>query len=451
METALKTVKRYPEYIDSGLEWMGQIPKGWSIFRAKYIFEEINERSEDGTEELLSVSQYTGVTRKSSRLSEGDLLSNALSLEGYKKVCKDDLVSNIMLAWNGSLGFSPYNGIVSPAYSVYRPIKDSDFKYFHYLLRTIVYKSEFKRNSTGVIESRLRLYTDDFFTIPIIFPPLPDQTAIANFLDEKTENIDSAVSIKEKQIALLKERRQIIIQELVTGKKVWNEKKQAWEKPEKTIDSGVEWIGEIPEEWEVKRVKHSALKISKGTTPSTEGRSVLDEGDIRFIKAENIQDGQITIYPEHFIDKKTNEIICRSKLQENDILFVIAGATLGKVAIVAKNNLPANTNQAVSFIRPLKKANPIYLNIWLTSSFIKEIIWLQAVQSAQPNLSMEDLGNLPFISPPEKDQVVIVTHIESQSAKIDQAISIKEREIEKLKEYKASLVNDVVLGRVKVS
>jgi len=154
------------------VEWLGEIPEHWETRRIKYIFNEINERSENGNEDLLSVSQYTGVTNKSDKVQEGGMLTNALTLEGYKKVTKGDLISNIMLAWNGSLGFSPFNGITSPAYSIYRIYGDNDNRYFHYLLRTELYKAEFKRNSSGVIESRLRLYTDDFFKIESILPPL---------------------------------------------------------------------------------------------------------------------------------------------------------------------------------------------------------------------------------------------------------------------------------------
>jgi type I restriction enzyme S subunit len=444
METIIDNIKveKYSEYKDSGVDWLGEIPKEWAIKRIKHLFSEINERSFDGSEDLLSVSQYTGVTNKTEKLEDGGMLTNAATLEGYKKVWKDDLVSNIMLAWNGSLGFSPFDGITSPAYSIYR-LKTNDVnRYFHYLLRTDLYKSEFKRNSSGVIESRLRLYTDDFFRIESLIPPPPEQTAIAAFLDRKTALIDQAIDIKQKQIELLKERRQILIHRAVTRGLNPNVKMK---------DSGVEWIGEIPEDWEVARVKQYSNKISKGTTPSTEGRSILDEGPIRYIKAENIQDGFITNSPAHFIDEKTNAMIQRSQLKENDILFVIAGATLGKIAIVSKEHTPSNTNQAVAFVRPSSKVIPQYLAAWLSSSIIKELTWLVAVQSAQPNLSMENLGNFPVVLPSLEEQENILIHIDNGSTKIATAISLKEQEIEKLKEYKATLINSAVTGKIMVN
>jgi len=436
------SLPKYEQYKDSGVEWLGEIPEHWEIKRLKYLFKEINERSNDGTEELLSVSHYTGVTLKKDKIEDGGILSTAESLEGYKKVSENDLVINIMLAWNGSMGFSAYDGITSPAYCIYRLKKKQVTQFFHYLLRTELYKSEFKRNSSGVIESRLRLYSDDFFKIISILPPISEQTLIAQFLDRKTALIDQAIGIKEKQIELLKEHRQILIHKAVT---------RGLNPDVKMKDSGVEWIGEVPEGWEVARVKQYSNKISKGTTPSTEGRSILDIGPIRYIKAENIQDGYITNSPAHFIDEKTNAMIQRSQLEENDILFVIAGATLGKIAIVGKDHIPSNTNQAVAFVRPNSKVIPQYLAIWLSSSIIKELTWLVAVQSAQPNLSMENLGNFSFALPSISEQKTILHHINITSDKIAAAISLKVQEIEKLKEYKATLINSAVTGKIKVN
>jgi type I restriction enzyme S subunit len=128
--------KRYPKYKPTNIPWLKEAPEEWEVLRYKYLFKEINDRSEKGEEELLSVSQYTGVTVRKDKLEdERDNLTNASSLEGYKRVDKNDLVINIMLAWNGSLGVSDYNGIVSPAYCVYKGNSQVFSKYFHYLLR----------------------------------------------------------------------------------------------------------------------------------------------------------------------------------------------------------------------------------------------------------------------------------------------------------------------------
>ena len=161
--------------------WLGEFPAHWEVLRIKNLFQEMDSRSETGSEELLSVSHYTGVTLKRESLeNEDDHLSNAESLVGYKLVQQNDLVINIMLAWNGSLGISPYNGMTSPAYCVYRIKGDNNPEYFGYLFTTNLFKAEFRRNSTGIIDSRLRLYSDKFFSIFSVVPPKDEQIGRAS-------------------------------------------------------------------------------------------------------------------------------------------------------------------------------------------------------------------------------------------------------------------------------
>src|SRR5690554_4979098 len=267
---------RYEAYKHSGVDWIGDIPEGWEVRRIKTLFKEINERSFDGSEDLLSVSQYTGVTKKSDKVEEGDLLTNASTLEGYKIVRNGDLVSNIMLAWNGSLGFSQHDGITSPAYSIYRLKSKGEKQFFHYLFRTEKYKAEFKRQSSGVIESRLRLYSDDFFSIYSILPPLPEQTAIANFLDDKIAKIEQTIGIRQKEIELLKERRQILIQQAVT---------KGLDATVPMKDNNVDWIGEIPEHWEVRKLKQvckiNINSLDERTNPNYEFE-YIDIGSVTY-------------------------------------------------------------------------------------------------------------------------------------------------------------------------
>ena len=136
-------------------KWLGAFSEHWQVLRIKNLFQEMENRSETGSEELLSVSHYTGVTLKRESLeNEDDHISNAESLIGYKLVEQQDLVINIMLAWNGSLGISPFNGITSPAYCVYRIKGNNNPEYFGYLFTTDLFKAEFRRHSTGIIDSR---------------------------------------------------------------------------------------------------------------------------------------------------------------------------------------------------------------------------------------------------------------------------------------------------------
>ncbi len=232
-------MEKYNEYKDSGVQWLGKIPKHWDVIKAKYLWNEVFSFSGNGSENLLSVSQYDGVTQAKNE-------SRSESLKGYKKVAKDNLVINIMLAWMGGLGVSEYNGIVSPAYCVYRLKKAANPKFMHYLYKTPMYLAEFARHSTGVIPSRWRMYTDDFGQVLTLIPPIDEQDKIVSYLDKVSSKIDEAIAQQQKMIDLLNERKQIIINNAVT-------KGLNPDAPMK--DSGIDWIGEIPEHWEQKRLR----------------------------------------------------------------------------------------------------------------------------------------------------------------------------------------------------
>lgn len=203
---------------DSGVKWIGLIPEHWELQRFKSIFTECKSVTETGQEDLLSVSEYYGVARRIDKMEDGEYESRADSLVGYKVCKKDDLVINIMLAWKRGLGFSDFDGIVSPAYAVYRG-KNIAPHYFHYLMRTDMYVAEYKRNSKGIIDSRLRMYTDRFNNIMAIVPSLSEQQAIAAYLDEKCSKIDVATENIGKQIDALKRLKRALINEVVTGQR----------------------------------------------------------------------------------------------------------------------------------------------------------------------------------------------------------------------------------------
>ena len=216
-EVVTKGLNPDVEMKDSGVEWIGKIPSHWIVRRNKYITSQRKDKSETGKEELLSVSEYQGVVPRRVIRDGEEHLSRSESFEGYLMVSPGELVSNIMLMWKTGLGVSEYEGLVSPAYSVFRFTHGSP-KYFHYLFRTSQYTSEYRRNSKGVIESRLRLYDDSFGRLSSHFPPLHEQEQIVEYLDEQTSIIDSTITTEEKRIDLLKEYRQSLISEVVTGK-----------------------------------------------------------------------------------------------------------------------------------------------------------------------------------------------------------------------------------------
>lgn len=206
-------------FADSGVDWLGSVPSHWRVVRARECFVERVEKSKEGTEELLSVSQYFGVkpTRQVRKL-DAHSLSRAATLVGYKVVLSDDLVVNTMLAWSGSMGTSPVDGIVSPAYAVYRPLRGVDSKYFQYLLTTPLLKGVIRAWSSGIQDSRLRLYPNKFFQIALSLPPYEEQTMISSYLDAQLKGSDEAAAAITAEISLLKEYRTRLISDVVTGK-----------------------------------------------------------------------------------------------------------------------------------------------------------------------------------------------------------------------------------------
>lgn len=419
-------LQKYPAYQDSGVEWLDEIPEHWELRRFKYLFKEINERSIDGTEDLLSVSQYTGVTRKGDNIEDGDLLTNASSLEGYKKVRKGDLVTNIMLAWNGSLGFSPFEGITSPAYSIYRLQRNNEERFFHYLLRTDRYKAEFKRNSSGVIESRLRLYSDDFFRILSLLPPVEEQTAIATFLNEKCGKIDTAIAQKEKLIELLKERKQIIIQNTVTRGLNPNVKMK---------ESGVEWIGEIPEHWEVKALKYSTTLRSEKT--------ISKNSALPYLGLENIES-----WTGSLVRTNSETEGQASRFYSGDVLFGKLRPYLAKVYLADQEGICSG--EILAFKANEEMLNSFLHKVLLSYRFI-DLIDSSTYGAKMPRANPTFI-KLQMIPIPDLDeQQEIVKYIDDQTDKTDEAIVLQQQQIEKLKEYKSSLIDAAVTGKIKVT
>jgi type I restriction enzyme S subunit len=202
---------------DSGVEWIGKVPEHWEVKRAKYLFDEINERSQTGTEELLSVSHMTGVTPRSEKNVS---MFEAEDYSGSKLCQSGDLVYNIMWAWMGALGVSNLIGIVSPSYAIYRQKNLTSFNpsFLENLLRDVTYVAHYNRVSTGLHTSRLRFYSTMFFEMPIAFPSEEEQNEIVFFLETINKKTTTAITLKQQEIAKLQEYKATLINSAVTGK-----------------------------------------------------------------------------------------------------------------------------------------------------------------------------------------------------------------------------------------
>ncbi len=430
--------KAYPKYNDTGVEWLGQAPEHWEVFPL-WSVTQLKSMKNYPEEELLSVYLNLGVIRFSD-VDEKRTNATSLDLSNYRLVEPGDFVLNNQQAWRGSVGVSQYKGIISPAYLVLALSQSVDPSFGNYFFRNGSTVGQYLICSKGVGTIQRNLYWNELKRVKICLPPLPEQHQIAAFLDHKCALIDTFIEKKTRLIELLKEQKQAIINKAVT---------KGIDPDVKMKPSGIEWLGDIPEHWEVRKLKYFCSVISKGTTPSTEGKDFASSG-IRFLKAENIWEGEVNLNPEFFIDDDTHEKLKRSQLCENDLLIVIAGATIGKIGIVKKEILPANTNQAVSFLRLRDPKNLEYLHLALQSEFIQELVRFEAVQAAQPNLAMGVLGNFRIPTAPFEEQRRIVYSIKNETQLIQKTIQRVQKEIQLIKEYKTTLIAEAVTGKIDV-
>ena len=416
----------YSEYKDAGVPWLGKIPAHWPEKRAKYYFKEVDERSQTGGEEMLSVSHITGVTPRSQK---NVTMFKAESNVGQKLCQPGDLVINTMWAWMSALGVSNHAGIVSPAYGVYRPRTNQDYDnyYLDHLLRIEGYRSEYICRSTGIRSSRLRLYPDKFLSMRVVCPPLDEQQTIARFLKAQDRLFRKFIRNKRQLIELLKEQKQNIINQAVT---------RGLDANVRLKPSGVEWIGDIPEHWEVRRLKFLCHNLNAQT-------SEKQPGEI-YIALEHVESwtGRISL-PD---DEVTFDSQVK-RFQPGDVLF-------GKLRpYLAKVTKPQIAGVCVSEFLVLRAAGNLsadFLEQKLRSKRVIDLINSSTFGAKMPRADWTFIGNLKFAYPPAAEQLELLEHIKKKSAEIDQAIIRAQREIELMREYRTRLIADVVTGQVDV-
>ncbi|TGS08816.1 restriction endonuclease subunit S [Mesorhizobium sp. M2E.F.Ca.ET.209.01.1.1] len=401
----------YPEMRPSGIEWLPALPQGWEIHRAKYSFKEADDRSEAGGEELLSVSHKTGVTPRSQK---NITMFMAESYEGHKVCRPGDIVVNTMWAWMAAIGVSRHVGIVSPAYGIYRPRASGRFepKFLDYLLRTEVYRAEYLRSSRGVTTSRLRLYPPDFLNIPLVQPPLDEQRLIVRLLDWHGAQTAKLIRAKKKIIALLNEQRQAIIHRAVTRGHDTNIRF----KP-----SGIPWLGDVPEGWEVKRLKW-AMRLQRG----------FDLPADRRIPGPHpvVSSGGIIDY--HVDARVKGPGVVMGRYGSTDAVFYIE-----------HDFWPHNTSLFVTDFC----GNLPWWCFYILRTISKQD---HSSKAAVPGVDRKDLFDIVVAVPPRLEQSNIVKGIEDSSRDLNQAITTISLEIGRIQEFRARLIADVVTGKLDV-
>jgi type I restriction enzyme S subunit len=404
---------KYPAYKDSGVEWLGEIPEHWEVSKLGTILTPVSENNRVDLR-LLSITRERGVILRDleNEAENHNFIPDDLS--NYKVLRKGQFGMNKMKAWQGSYGISQYDGIVSPAYFIFKLRSDVHSEYYHYAIRSKLYISFFGSSSDGVRIGQWDLSKPRMREIPFLIPPLQEQTAIANFLDKKTALIDQAVGIKDKQIELLKERRQILIHKAVT---------KGLDKNVKLKDSGVEWIGEIPEGWEVKKLKYFS-KIKSGDS----------------IVNENLKDdGEFEVYGGNGFMGYNNKF----NVQNQNIIIGRVGAYCGNIRLINEKKWISD-NALILILTNESDYN--YISIVLSAGNLNSL----NSSNAQPLITGTKVMNFALPLPSKIEKEEILKFVETATTKISIAISLKEKEIEKLKEYKASLINSAVTGKIKV-
>ncbi len=430
-------MQQYEQYKDSGIDWIGQIPAHWEVKRLKNLFsygKGLNITKENLQDTGVSVINYgqvhsklnlgTGVNENIIKyVSKDYLMSDKKSLVRCNDFIFADTSEDILGV--GNCAFIDIESEIFAGYHtiVLKAITDEPKKYLAYLFLTDMWRSQLRSKVAGI---KVYSVTKSILnTTTVILPPLAEQKAIANFLDTKCEQIDRAVAQKEKVVELLNERRQILIQRAVT---------RGLNPDVELRDSGIDWIGQIPAHWEVKRLKNviSQLIIKEQSINSS----------LMYIGMENIESWT----GKYILTESTVEGLA-NRFYKGNILFGKLRPYLAKV-FLAENEGICSTEFMVFDAR---ENNENYIQKLLISSDFISIVNASTYGSKMPRASVEFINNTFLPLPPLAEQTAIAEYLDNVNEKIDRAIVLKREEIEKLKEYKQTLINSAVTGKIKIA
>lgn len=402
-------MQRYERYKDSGIEWLGEIPSHWRLVPNKYIFEQKKDLvgKKSRLYQLLSLT-LNGIIVRNMENPQGKFPAE---FDTYQEVNIGDFVfcHFDVEETPRTVGLSNYKGMITGAYTVYKQISKNDSKFLYYWFLNLDLKKRLKPLYKGL---RNTISKEAFGSFYSFIPPVEEQSAIARFLDEKCEQIDRAVAQKERVIELLNERRQIVIQRAVT---------RGLNPDVPLRDSGIDWIGQIPAHWQVKKLKY-CVQINNGQdykpVISESGVPVFGSGGQFAFANRHVYDGEVVLLGRKgTIDKPMYFV---GKFWAVDTVFY---------AIIRQN-------YCGKFIYYVTKTIPY--TYYSTST-------------ALPSMTQTDLNNNEMVLPPLAEQEEIAVYLDTVNQKIDRAVALKREEIEKLKEYKQTLINSAVTGKIKIA
>lgn len=421
--------KKYDAYKDSGVEWLGQLPSCWELLSNKYIFKLkknlVGKKSKDY--ELLSLT-LNGVIKRDMENPEGKFPAE---FDTYQKVKDGDFIfcHFDVEETPRTVGLSTFNGMITGAYTVYevdQSLFNAKFLYYFYLNLDVgkrlkpLYKG--LRNTIG---------KDVFGEFKTFVPTKDEQRQIAEFLDQKTSEIDQAIAIKEQQIALLNERKQIVIQKAVT---------QGLNPNVEMKDSGVEWIGQIPEHWALEKVKR-LFKLIIEPAPNNNDLELL-----------SVYTG-IGVRPRKELEERGNKASTTDgywKVRKGDIIVNKLLAWMGAIGL---SNYDGVTSPAYDILRAIKPLTPYFYHLLFRSPVCSEELkkHSRGIMEMRLRLYFDKFGEVWVPFAPIGEQNEIIQYIEIEEQRINSGIELIQQQIEKLKEYKTTLINDAVTGKIKVA
>ncbi|WP_074032564.1 restriction endonuclease subunit S [Exiguobacterium sp. AT1b] len=424
--------QKYNKYKESGYEWLGEIPLHWELKKAKWGFKEKSIKGYPN-EVLLSVSKGKGVVPRDEL--ENKAVMAFKDLQNFKLVVPKDFVIHLR-SFQSGFEMSSNQGIVSPAYTVFSCENSLEANYYKYLFYARSFIDAIAATTQSLRDGKPIAYKD-FSNMELPFPTIEEQTRIATFLDFKLNEIDNLISMKNKFIILLEQQRQSIITETVTKGLNPNVEMK---------DSGVEWIGEIPEHWETKKVKYLIQeKLSYGANEAAE---LDDENSPRYIRITDID--ELGNLKKETFKSLPLEIAKNYVVKTGDILLARSGGTVGK-SYIHKEDKEASYAGYLIKLRAQTLTLAEYIYYFTNSGLYKQWINSILIQATIQNVSAEKYANLPIPIPDNENEMKnIVSNIKIKERELLTAVDSLKEQIKKLKEYRQSLIYEAVTGKIDV-
>lgn len=422
---------RMRQYKHSGIPWMKQIPENWSVVRGK-DFLYLMSRPVREDDDVVTCFRDGEVVLRSERRTEGFTMSDKEI--GYQGINKGDIVIHGMDGFAGAMGVSKSTGKGSPVLIVCNPKSDDDARFVIYYLRSLAMNNVFVALATGIRERSCDLRWNKISVLPFVRPPFTEQKKIADFIDMKSAEIDSLIALQEQMIEKLKAYRQSVITEAVTKGLAPNAK---------LVPSGIDWIGEIPEGWKVTPLKWILRKpLQYG---ANESGILYDDSLPRYVRITDILNNNLRedLQKQSLTEEQAKGYI----LEDDDILFARSGGTVGK-AFIYKSKYGRCAFAGYLIRAQINNQNDSkFIYYYTQSSSYDEWKKQIFIQSTIQNIGADRYSALEISLPPLSEQHSIVSYLDEKCADVDRLIALKQQKIEKLKDYKKSVIFEAVTGK----